>query len=61
MDANPAGVETTIAETKDIFLKYGTPPFVARPVGQKEIRATPDAQRPLDVEWVKFESKAESL
>ena len=31
--------------------------LVARPVGQKEIRNTPDAQRSLDVEWVKLESK----
>ena len=34
--------------------------LVARPVGlagQKEIRDTPDAQRSLDVEWVKLESK----
>ena len=30
--------------------------LVARPVGQKEIRNTPDAQRSLD-EWVKLESK----
>ena len=29
----------------------------ARPVGQKEIRATPHAQKSLDVEWVKLESK----
>ena len=27
---------------------------VARPVGQKEIRSTPDAPRSLDVEWVKL-------
>ena len=31
--------------------------LVAWPVGQKEIRDTPDAQRSLDVEWVKLESK----
>ena len=31
--------------------------LVARPVGQKEIRNTPDAQRSLDVEWVKLEFK----
>ena len=31
--------------------------LVARPVGQKEIRGAPDAQRSLDVEWVKLESK----